>query len=542
MKNDRAIISRMSGRLSVRLRRVLRACALASALLAGGPTIAADLTIGARSELAMDPHFQWLDTNTSYYAQIYGTLVGIDEQSRIVPDLAVSWNPVSPNEWQFALRPGATFHDGSPVTAEAVVASFHRARTLPNASSPYTGAIRTIKEVKATDPSTVIVVTEKPEPTVLYGVAQIQIVPLKLATSATTDDFNTGRAAIGAGPYKFVSYQAGNRLVLERNPTFWGPRPKWDKVTFRFISDDAARVAALLSGDVDLIDFVPPNFVERLRTTPSVTIFSGRSDRVLYLLMDQERDRSPFITDAGAQVIEKNPFKDKRVREALTVAVDRDGLVKRVMNGLAVPTGQVNAEGFGGYNPSIPVPPYDPKRAKDLLAEAGYPGGFGVKLHCTNDRYVNDARICQALGQMFARAGLTIDVQTMPRSVFFPKATDHKGERFSFLLLGWGGSSTGDAGALPNVLHTYDPAKGLGTWNITHYSNAELDRVIESALSHMDLNARYADYAEAMKMAMADYAAIPLYNQSVAVAARKGITYTTWASERTVADSAVPEK
>src|SRR5262249_11126813 len=157
---------------------------------------------------------------------------------------------------------------------------------------------------------------EKPEPTVLYGVAQIQILPLKLATSATTDDFNTGRAAIGAGPYKFVSYQAGNRLVLERNPSYWGPRPVWDKVTFRFIPDDAARVAWVRGGVVALMVFGPRISIERLQPTPSVTIFTGRSARVLYLLMAQERARSPFIPDAKEPPAEKNPFKDKRVRKA----------------------------------------------------------------------------------------------------------------------------------------------------------------------------------------------------------------------------------
>ena len=543
MTTDLAFISQLTLGMPARLRRALQICVAASALLApGGGAFGADLTIGARSELAMDPHFQWLDTNTSYYAQIYGTLVGIDEQSRIVPLLAESWKAVSETEWRFALRPGITFHDGSPLDAEAVVASFKRARTLPNASSPYVGAIRTIGDVKADGPATVVITTSKPDPIVLYGVAQIQILPLKLAATATTDDFNTGRAAIGAGSYKFVSYQAGNRLVLERNPNFWGPRPLWDKVTFRFIPDDAARVAALLSGDVDLIDFVPPSFVERLQATPSVTVFTGRSDRVLFLLMDQERDKSPFITDANRQPTDKNPFKDRRVREALTLAVDRDALVERVMSGLAFPASQINVEGFGGYNPDIKLPPYDRKRAKELLAEAGYPEGFGITLHCTNDRYVNDARVCQALGQMFARVGLKADIQTMPRSVFFPKATDHKGERFSLLLLGWGGSSSGDAGALPNVLHSWEPAKGLGTWNITHYSNPDLDRLIERALSHMDRAARYHDYEEAMRLAMEDHGAIALYNQSVAVAARKGIKYTTWASERTIADSAVMEK
>jgi peptide/nickel transport system substrate-binding protein len=171
------------------------------------------------------------------------------------------------------------------------------------------------------------------------------------------------------------------------------------------------------------------------------------------------------------------------------------------------------------------------------LVDAGYPDGFGIALHCTNDRYVNDAKVCQALGQMFARTGLKVDVQTMPRSVFFPKATDHAGERFSFLLLGWGNATSGDAGTLPSVIHTLDKPRALGTWNIGHYTNPAFDKIIDDAVATMDLKKRHTLFAEAMVVAMQDYAVIPLYFQSVVVGLRKGWSYKTWASERTIADS-----
>jgi peptide/nickel transport system substrate-binding protein len=501
------------------------------------PAFAADLVIGARTELAMDPHAQWLDTNTSYYNHIYGSLVRIDEKSAIVPDLAESWKTVSETEWQFKLRRDVKFHDGSALDAADIVASFGRARSLPTATSPYTGAIATVKEVKALDPHTISLVTTRPDPVLLHAIANIQIIPSELA-GATTDSFNTGKSVVGTGPYRFVGFKAGDRLELARNPDYWGAKPKWDRVTFRFIPDDAARVAALLGNDVDLIDFVPPRLVERVKSAPNASLFLGPSDRPIFLIPDTERDVSPFIKDKDGRPLSKNPLKDKRVREALTVAIDRDLLTRRVMDGAAAPSSQPTAPGFGGYNESLQVPPFDAARAKKLLADAGYPDGFSMTVHCTNDRYVNDEKVCQAIGQMLARVGLKMSVEALPRSVFFPVATNHTSDaRYSFMLLGWGNSSTGDAGLVPNMLHSLDRARGFGTWNLGHYSNSEIDKTIETAVSTMDLKQRYAGLAQAMKLAMEDHALIPLYTQSVIVAARKGLTYTTWANERTNAES-----
>lgn len=495
-----------------------------------------DLTIGARTELAMDPHSQWLDTNTAYYNHIYSALTKIDEKSQIGPDLALSWQTVSPTEWHFKLRPGIKFHNGEPLMAKDVVASIQRARTLPNATSPYTGAISSVQDVSAIDDLTVSVKTTRADPALLYGLGYIAIIPESL-TKATTDSFNTGTSVVGSGPYKFVSYRAGDRIVLERNPGYYGAKPKWDKVTFRFIADDGARVAALLGGDVDLIDFVPPRLIERLKSAPNVNVFTGVSDRPIYLIMDTERDNSPFIRGSNGEKLTKNPLKDRRVREALTIGIDRNLMAKRVMEGAAEPASQTVAPHFAYSNPSIPMPGYNVDEAKKLMAEAGYPNGFSLTVHCTNDRYVNDEKVCQAIGQMLSRVGLKMDVQTLPRSVFFPMATNHKPEgRYSFLLLGY--ASSGDAGFFPNALHSYSSEKKLGSWNLGHYSNAEVDTAIGRGLAASDLKGRYAAFSDAIKVAMDDRALIPLYTQSVVVATKKGLSYTTWANERTIADSA----
>ncbi|MBY6124551.1 ABC transporter substrate-binding protein [Roseovarius atlanticus] len=522
------------------MKQTLRMAMMCASALIATPIFAEDLTIGARTEIVMDPHFSWSDANTSYYVQIYGALVHTDENAQLIPGLADEWKTVSDTEWHFHLRPDVTFHDGSELTSADVVASFDRALTLPNAANPYSGALTGVKAVRAVDDLTVSVTTEKPDPIIPYRVAQVQIIPAEIAETATTEDFNAGSVIVGSGPYRFESYQAGDNLVLSRNDSYAGAPAEWDRVTFRFIPDDAARVAALLGGDVDLIDYVPPSFVQRLRDSDATNVITAPSDRVIYLIMDTERDSTPFVHAKDGSELAENPFKDPRVREALTISIDRGAIVDRVMDGLAFPAGQLTPEGFGGFNPGIPVPSTDVDRARQLLADAGYAEGFAVTLHCTNDRYVNDARVCQALGQMLSRLGLDVDVQTMPRSVFFPRAADHEGERFSLLMLGWGSSTSGEADALPQGIHSYDPERGLGIWNLGHYSNPKADALIEDAMVETDIPERHRILSEAMEIVMEDYAVIPLHYQSVIVATRSGLSYRPWASERTIANSAIP--
>jgi peptide/nickel transport system substrate-binding protein len=506
------------------------------------PAFAADVVIAARTELAMDPHAQWLDTNTAYYNHLYGSLVRIDEKSAIVADLAESWKVVSDTEWVFNLRKGVTFHDGTALDAQDVIASFNRVRNLKTATSPFTGAIATVKDIKAINPQTISIETMRPDPVLLHAIANIQIIPSE-KEEATTASFNTGESVVGTGAYKFVSYKSGDQLVLERNPKYWGEPAKWDKVTFRFIPDDAARTAAVVGGNVDLADFIPPRMAGLLKGSRNAELVTGDSDRPIFLIMDTEREDSPFVRNLDGQRMKKNPLKDRRVREALSLSINRETLAKRVMDGAAKESSQPTAPGFGGYNSELKVPAYDPDRARSLLEQAGYGNGFQLTLHCTSDRYVNDERVCQTLGQMISHIGIKMNVETMPRSVFFPKATNHASdERFSFMMLGWGNSSTGDAGVVPNVIHTFDRARGLGTWNLGHYSNPENDKVIEAAISTTDIQNRYDGLARAMKLAMDDVALIPLYTQSVVVGVRKGMTYSTWANERTNANSLSDKK
>ena len=512
------------------------AAGLAAAATISLSAQAEDLVIGARAEIEMDPHFFWLASNVAYYRHIYGHLVSNDEKAQKIPDLAESFTPISDTVWEFKLRPGVTFHDGSELDAEDVVASFERVRTIPNTASPYSGNLRGIAETIVIDPLTIHFRTEKPEPLLPGPLTQVAIIPSEIAKTAATPDFKT-TAAIGAGPYKFVSYTPGEELVLTRYDDYWGERPLWDSVTFKFIEDDAARVAALLSGDVDVIDFVSPSDVARLESDPKTVVHTGPSDRTIYFYTDMAREVSSYAVDKETgEPLSPNPFLDIRVRQAISKAVDRDAMTQKVMENLATPAAQTVPPGFGGYNPDIPLIAYDPEGAKALLAEAGYPDAFGLTVHCPNDRYVNDGKVCQAIGQMLARVGFDMKVETMPKAVYFPRAGKREGdEAFSLFMLGWGSAASGEADTLWNLMQTYDKERGIGLYNHGRYSRADFDALVIRATQTLDAEERHAIQREAMAMAMQDIALIPVHYQSVIVATRKGLSYQTRADEETLA-------
>ncbi|NKB59556.1 MAG: ABC transporter substrate-binding protein [Alphaproteobacteria bacterium] len=499
------------------------------------------LTIGTRSEMTMDPHFFWSTPNRAYNVHLYGSLVRLNNAMRTQPMIASKWILVDETTWDFKIDPAARFHNGSKVTAKDVEASFKRASTLENAAASYKGALRGVASVTAIDTDTVRVKTKKANPALLHQVAQISIIPANIAVSANQGDFISGKAAIGAGPYKFVRFKAGDRLVLERNEAYFGPKAKWDKVVFRVISDDAARVAALLGGDVDLIDYVPPSDVARLKRESGIKVFRSTSDRTMFLIPDVGRNVSPFVTDKDGESMNKNPLQDVRVRKAMAMAIDRKSLVARIMDGAGTPANQNVAPDVLGHAAALPGIKYDVSAAKKLLAEAGYPNGFGLTIHCTNDRYVNDARICQALGQMLARLGLKMKVEALPKAVMFPRIRDPKGDRTSLMLLSFGSGTSGDAGGtLTHTIHTFDKGRGFGTWNVGRYSNANVDAVIEKAVTTLRANDRAKLQSKAISLAIADMAVIPLFYNNVIVASRKGLSYTIYADQSTIADAAVP--
>jgi peptide/nickel transport system substrate-binding protein len=500
---------------------------------------AAEVTIGVRAEPSMDPHFLYLGTNVAFSKHLFGRLVDRDANSRKFPDLAVSWKPLDDTTWEFKLRQGVRFHDGSAFTAEDVVFSIERIPNVPNNPASYHSNTRSIVGMEIVDPHTLIVKTDKPNPVLPAQIHNVAIVSKKVAEGASTADFTSGKAAIGTGPFKFVQFIPGDRWVLERNEDYWGEKPVWDRVTFRMISNDAARVAALLGGDVDMIDFVPPTEVPHLEKNKNITVFKRPSDRVIFLVCDNIRDSSPFVTGKDGKPLDKNPLKDVRVRRAISKAINREAICSRVMEGLAAPASQLIPEGWFSYNPEIEVERYEPESARKLLAEAGYPDGFGLTIHGPNDRYVNDAKVCQAVAQMLARIGLDMKVETMPKTVYFPRMAPPENE-FSFFLLGWGNSTTGEAThGLMAVFHSYAKGKGAGSYN-GGYSNPEFDRVAEEAVRIVDEVKREKALQQAMAVLLNDQGMVPLHTQFTIAATRKGLVYVPRADEGTLAYNLKP--
>ena len=513
----------------------LAAGALAAVLALPATLAARELTVGLASEpSSIDPHYHNLTPNNALARQVFDRLIMPDEKQVLKPGLAVSWKALDDLTWEFKLREGVTWHDGSPFTADDVVFTFERAPEVPNSPSSF-GTYLKGKTIEKLDDFTVRIKTETPYPLMPNDMSTFSIVSRKHGEGAGTEDYNSGKAAIGTGAYKFVEWVPGDRIVLARNDDFWGEKPEWEKVTIKPIKSGPARLAALLAGDVDFIEGVPTTDIERLRDDKEITLSQGISNRVIYLHLDHFRDASPFVKAADGGAIE-NPLRDARVRKAISKAINRDAIVSRVMEGVAVKAGQLLPEGFFGVSAKLQPVDYDPEGAKTLLAEAGVGDGFQLTIHGPNDRYINDAKIAVAIAQMLTRVGIKTAVETMPKSVYFKRAS--RGAEglpeFSLILVGWG-AGTGEASSpLKSVLHTYDKERGFGASNRGRYSNPAVDKLVEEALSTIDDGKRAALLAEATEVAIEDGGIIPLHYQVNTWAGRKGIVYTARTDETTL--------
>ena len=502
-----------------------------------GTANAQELRIGLGNEpTAMDPHYHNLSPNNSLLSHVFESLVDQDERQRLQPGLAESWRTIDDTTWEFKLRRDVKFHDGTPFTADDVIFSFERAPNVEGSPSSF-GIYARGKTFTKVDDHTVHIKTAAPYPLMPNDVSQVFVVSRKHGQGAKTPDYNSGKAAIGTGAFKFVEYTPGNRIVLQRNDQYWGQKPAWQRVIFRGIKSDPSRVAALLAGDVDLIEQVPSTDMERLKKDAKVTISQTVSNRIIYLHLDHFRDDSPFVRAKDGGAI-KNPLRDRRVRSAISKAIDRDAIVSRVMEGEAIKAGQLLPEGFFGVSPKLKPVAYDPNGAKKLLAEAGVPNGFRLTIHSPNDRYPNDARIAEAVGQMLSRIGIDTQVVTMTQGVFFRDASTgspDKGPKFSFILVGWG-SGTGEASSpLKSLLATYDREKGMGASNRGRYSSPQVDKLINDALATVDDRKRADLLARATEVAIDDVGIIPLHYQVNTWAMRRGFSYQPRTDEYTLA-------
>jgi peptide/nickel transport system substrate-binding protein len=518
-----------------------RAAALAAmSFLAAGAAGGQTLSMGVGSPItSLDPHFHQLAPNNAFADMVYGKLVETDERDRNVPGLAVEWRAVEPTVWEFKLRPNVTFHNGSPFTAEDVAFTLQRLPNVPNSPSSFAAYARVMSRVEIVDPLTIRFHTPSPYPLMPLDMTNVRILDRETHQNATTEEFNSGRMAIGTGPYRVVSHRNGDRVELERFANYQGQAPAFERVAYRMITNDAARTAALLAGDVDFIDQVPTTDLANLRRDNRVALSETVGLRLIFLGLDHLRaaeENSPFVTDNDGRPLGKNPLRDVRVRRALNMAIDRDAITQRLMEGAATPAGQFLPAGTFSHVPDIQPPRFDAEGARRLLAEAGYPNGFRIQLNSPNDRYINDARIAQAVGQMWTRIGVRTSVEAQTWSVFVGRAAR---QEYSAHLIGWG-SNPDATHPLRNIIATANRDRGWGASNRGRYSNPQLDAILEQALVELDVEKRERLLQQAQRIAAEDVAIIPLHIQTNIWAMRRGLTHLARVDELTRAQDVRP--
>jgi len=473
--------------------------------------------------LSMDPHSLNESLQLSFTGNIYEPLVAHDKKLGLVPGLATKWTQVNPTTWRFELRRGVTFHDGHPFTADDVVFTFARAAGDGSDMKSYTNEIAQVKKI---DADTVEIVTKSPFPILPDVISLVYIMSKKWSEENRAEKPVDKRKGIentasfkanGTGPFRLRSREPGVRTVLVRNLNYWDKvESNVDEVVFTPIGADATRVAALISGEIDMMQPVPVQDVARLRQNANLNILQGPELRTIFLGMDQARNELLFSNIKG-----KNPLKDVRVRRAFYQAIDIEAIKTRIMRGAATPTALMIAPGIKGFPADLNKRlPYDPEASKKLLAEAGYPSGFEIKMNCPNDRYVNDGEICQAVAGMLARIGVKVNLEAETKGTYFPKILSRN---TSFYLLGWTPGTYDSHNVLNAILGTPDPS-GRGQFNLGGYSNARVDELSKLVQSETDQAKRNAMIAEAFKIHQDEVGHLPLHQQALAWGMRKNVS------------------
>ena len=494
---------------------------LASTALAGAAATAQTLTIGVRAGPdSIDPHFTASGTHAEALKHVFDTLTWSGDQLQIEPGLAESWRPLDATTWEFKLRRGVKFHDGSDFTAEDVKFSIERIPTV-SGPNPTTIYVRRVKETKIVDPHTVHIVTDGPAPTLPNDFIRLFIVSSKAAAGLTKDNaneaFNTGRAAVGTGPFRFVSWTPKDQLVLEKNEGYWRGPSAWQRVIRKEIPNDASRVAQLRAGQLDMIVRTPATDVPGMARDPKLAVVKVDTVYVFYMELDM-RDKPPQVTAKDGSALPKNPFQDAKVREAVDLAIDRDALAEISMEGLGKAVNQVVTANIFGFDDKITVPKANVVRARQLMTEAGYPNGFKVVLSFTNDRLPGDAAVGTSLAQMLARIGIEVQAAGQPGAVLFPART--RGD-LSMVMSGWG-TLTGEANyTLSSLAHSFAPTLRLGAFNWRNYKNEAVDKLLEEAAVEMDEGKRRTQLQQAGATFRADNALLPLAAVSSAWTLRK---------------------
>jgi peptide/nickel transport system substrate-binding protein len=481
--------------------------------------------------LSMDPYMVNETFSLFTASNIYDPLVMRDQNLKVRSALAESWKNTTPTTWELKLRKGVKFHDGADFSADDVLFSYHR---VLSQGSDLKGNFANVVSIEAKDAHTIVITTKVPDPILLSLLTTWSIMSKEWAEKNNaqevtdvrkgTENYAT-RNANGTGAYMLVSREADVKTVLKRNPNWWGWKDKSlgdgnvDEVVFTPIKQDATRVAALLSGDVDMNYNMPAQDVARVKSA-GMKVYQGPELRTIFIGMDQKRDEL-----LESDVKGKNPFKDKRVRLALYLAIDEDSIVSKIMQGAATPaTGMVVKE-VTGFDPKFKRLGYDPERAKKLLAEAGYPNGFSVGMDCPNDRYVNDALICQAVVSMWAKIGVNAKLLAQPKAQYFPKILSRN---TSLYMLGWTPVTIDGLDALDNLLLT--PGEKIGRFNLGSYSNPKVDEWANEARLELNAAKRTKHLQDALDLAHSDVGSIPLHYQQVIWASSAKVDLTQLAS------------
>jgi peptide/nickel transport system substrate-binding protein len=482
-----------------------------SAVFADGGDESTRLKLGVTSAPnSLDPHFYQSPVNNQALRQLFDPLVIEDVTGRSTPGLATRWQPISDKVWEFTLRPGVTFHDGTPFDARDVAFSIQRIPKVPNSPGSFLPFVRNITHVEIVDATTVRISTATPYPFLARDLASVFILSHKIHADATTADFTTGRAAIGTGAFKYAGFAVDDHLDLTRNPNYWGGASPWTSVHIRYVPDAGARSAGLLSGEFDLIDGVPPQNVARFAGDARLGVFGVASATTVYLFPDTVRDQAPYITDHQNRPLDRNPFKDARVRRALSLSINRELLVDRLLDKQGLAADQFAPPPATDRLSGTSLP-YDPAQAKKLLAEAGYPDGFRLTIHGPTGFFTADAAVLQAVGQSFSRIGITTEVTTLPSSNFFGRATQRE-----FALFMGSYASTNTTDILRQVVVTKNDITGTGPFNRQRYSNPKVDAPEIDALQTLD-DGRRRDLTQQAARALEEDAGIlsvfyPRYN------------------------------
>ncbi|KTT20332.1 ABC transporter substrate-binding protein [Pseudacidovorax intermedius] len=503
--------------------------AAVAAVLAAASLIASAQTVRIANQgdaLSLDPHSLNESLQLSVDLNVYEGLTDRNKDLSLAPGLATSWKQTAPDTWRFELRKGVSFHDGTPFTADDVIFSIARAS---GDGSDVKAKVNDIQEVRKVNDHAVDIITKGPFPILPDVLSDLAIMSKKWCEENKAEKPVDRRKGIentasfkanGTGPFRVRERQPNVRTVFVRNMNYWGKiEGNAQEVIFTPIANPATRVAALVSGEVDVMEPVPLQDIARINASPTARAVVGPELRTIFLGMDQKRDELLYSNVKG-----KNPFKDKRVRQAFYQAIDIAGIQRTVMRGASRPTALLVGPGINGWNEAQDKRlPYDPEASKKLLADAGYPNGFEVTMNCPNDRYVNDAQVCQAVAANLARVGVKINLAAETKGTYFPKVLRRD---TSFYLLGWTPSTYDSHNALDALMRCPNEKDGSGQFNLGAYCNPKLDELIGQIKSETDKAKRQGLIEAAFKIHTDDIGHLPLHQQSLAWGVSKKVSLT----------------